>query len=135
MAALRRNFVFLSFPLALGVLGLSISGSSENPLQPSDTYGLPPVAIYFVALVGFGALSFLLAVAGRLLEWLTSSVSRMGRVIRFALFAPLLLSTCLATLVSAGYALDSLSGVFACLLSLVSTLGAYSLFSKKKDLG
>ncbi|MCR8720041.1 hypothetical protein N027_02395 [Pseudomonas syringae USA007] len=135
MAALRRNFVFLSFPVALGVLGLSIRGGSENPLQPSDTYGLPPVAIYFVVLVGFGALSFLLAAAGRLLECFTSSVGRMGRVIRLVLFAPMLLSTCLATLVSAGYALDSLSGIFACLLSLISTLGAYSLFSKNKNLG
>lgn len=128
MVALRQNFVFLSFPLSLVALGIATRGLSENAAVPSDTHGLPPVVIYFVALLILGALSIFLALAGRVLRRSTSKPGTAGIAMRLFFYSPLLLTSCAVGLVSAGYVLNSLSGVAACLLALISMAGAFLLF-------
>lgn len=131
MVMLFRNLVFLSFPLALLALGVSIRGIAENPLSPSDTQGLPPVVIYFVILMVIGFISLGLAAAGKLLESKISGAGRLAWAIRLVCFVPLALAASLLAVVSAGYAMSTIGGVIALLLAIVSALSVFFLFPKK----
>jgi len=128
-----RNIIFVSFPLSLLALGLSIRGMPENPALPEDTHGLPPVAIYFVILIVMGFLAFVLAAIGRLLEVRISRAGRLALPLRMVCFVPVMLAACMLAVVSAGYALNSTGGVIALALALVSVAGAFFLFSRQAE--
>jgi ABC-type sugar transport system permease subunit len=131
MAALFRNFVFVSFPLALAALGYSLQGFRENPAYASDAYGLAPVVMYFVLLLAVGTLSICLAGLGKLFERQWSLAGGLKAVMRLLCYSPLLVSALLTGLVSAAYVLDSTAGVIACILSLISAASVVYWFSRK----
>ncbi|MFK7698215.1 hypothetical protein [Pseudomonas caspiana] len=120
MPALARNLVFILFPLSLAALGYSVEGFRDNPADALGAYGLPPVVMYFVALMAVGTFSLCLAGLGKLLERQSLLGSGKKVVLRLLCYSPLLLSACLTALVSATHALNSTAGCAALVLSLVS---------------
>ncbi|WP_225422683.1 hypothetical protein, partial [Pseudomonas huaxiensis] len=103
MALLSRNWIFLFFSFSLVALGVASHGVSENPLDPLETRGLPPVVIYFVALWVPSVVSLVFAAVGRL-TWRKLSAPGVMRVLaRVLCFMPMLLTFCAIAIVSAGF--------------------------------
>jgi hypothetical protein len=130
MPALARNLVFILFPLSLAALGYSVEGFRDNPADASSAYGLPPVVTYFVMLMAVGAVSLCLAALGKLLERQSALGTGKKVALRLLCYLPLLLSASLTALVSAKYALNSMSGFAALILSLSSAAGVLYWLSR-----
>lgn len=96
----------------------------ENPGNPNDTYGLPPVSIYLVVLIILAVTSVALTGLGSIARKLLKHGSfRLHIGLYVFSNAPFVLTSLLGMLVSVAYMYDSISGVLAALLFLLSFVG------------
>lgn len=131
MTALFRKFIFLSFPLSLLSLGVATRSVSESAVDPSDTRGLPAVIIYFVALLVFAAISFVLAVAGRLM-WKSIAAPGVAKLIaRLVCFLPAFIASGVVAILSIAFVLGAPSGWSALILACFSMVGCFSAFCSR----
>lgn len=132
MRVILNNLAFILFPSSLIMLGWSTLGISENPANRSDTYGLPPISIYFVILTALGALSIFIAGVGRLLEWRLAPNGWLAVALRIICYSPLLFTTFMCILVSATYIPNLALTIFTCALLLTSLLSTFLWFHQRQ---
>lgn len=110
--------VFLSL-LAFILYVCSVAGSLENQNDPSDTVGVPAAYIFSAFIMGSGALSWCLSLAGLLAcKSLSDEHVKAKIFISSAANVPLLLTCALGFFSVAAFSYDSIVGILSGLLFL-----------------
>ncbi|MEJ5863213.1 hypothetical protein [Pseudomonas farsensis] len=127
MKKLIQSATFFTFPLSLILLGCSVGELADNPLDPSDVYGLSAAKIYFVALVVLSVIALALAALGWVFRRVRGARGVLGIFVKGICFGPLFLVSGLIFLVAIGFHYESWFWVLSAALSMFASIGALAM--------